>query len=151
MSFCTVRFLIISFSLIEVTRGSVSMTFTCSISDLLKSFSSLVLTAFAAVNSERCSASSCCLRLGCSCAYCWLLLFCLLMAMLFYDSSDRRCSPCSRSLLLTCRLFATSLAVSYFVIGNCFEVRLVHLQRHCSAFATSRSSVRGRCSGTSAL
>ena len=40
------------------------MTFSCSISDLLKSFSSLVLTAFAAVNAERCSSSSCSLRLG---------------------------------------------------------------------------------------
>ena len=45
ISFCkNVRFLAISFSMIEITRWSVSMTSTISASDFLKSFASLVFT-----------------------------------------------------------------------------------------------------------
>ena len=116
--------------MIEVARWSVSTTSPSSASDLLKSFASLALTVFAAVNSERCFASYSCLRLGRSpfwfalpavgfalLACCWLCSSRLLLAMLF-----RFFSHCSRSSmfsllsvfvssLLLCCLFATCSSV----------------------------------------
>ena len=47
ISFCkNVRFLAVSFSMIEIVRWNVSMTPTNSASDLLKSFASLVFSVF---------------------------------------------------------------------------------------------------------
>ena len=77
----------------------------------------------------------------------------------------RLCAPSRQSGVTSLVDFSTSLALLavmlslfsvfwrrilqlYLVIVYCSEVRLMHLQRHCSACATSWSLVRGGCSGS---
>ena len=115
-------FLVVSFSMIEITRGSVSMTSPCSISKLLKSFA---LFTPSLSRSQPCGLL--CLRLAVlfspAVGYALLPDVGYALSVLLTMSPDRRCT--SRKILLPLLLLSLFTTGSLAVVPSLFLSRVI--------------------------